>query len=183
MRLPLFISIMIFSAFSFSANLKKVGVIPGYVKNFITYNHDQSISQVSIQDDQVFDVVNNHESLGYLIPVTARFNDIRSVCYITWTLDGVNIKTIIPTVGLGDLETSQCDKVTAVGLIDKPDSGNIKLAVVYKAYSGAEAGSIPFILNVNEKSKILSVDTKNTEQVELTNISAIAEIKKKLADQ
>ncbi|MGM3160733.1 hypothetical protein ACS25C_08100 [Dickeya undicola] len=76
------------------------------------------IDQIKIHKGQSFNIIENEEYIGTLIPAEGYYNKYNPLCFIGWSIDKKEISNIIQSIGQDDFENSICLSLDAVGKIE-----------------------------------------------------------------
>ncbi|UGA50456.1 MULTISPECIES: hypothetical protein [Dickeya] len=76
------------------------------------------IDQIKTHKGQSFNIIENEEYIGTLIPAKGYYKKYNPMCFIGWSVDKKNISNIVQSIGQGDFENSICLNLDAVGKIE-----------------------------------------------------------------
>lgn len=76
------------------------------------------IDQIKIHKGQSFNIIENEEYIGTLIPAKGYYKKYNPICFIGWSVDKKDISNIVQSIGQGDFENSICLNLDAVGKIE-----------------------------------------------------------------
>ncbi|AIR70617.1 hypothetical protein [Dickeya fangzhongdai] len=121
----------------------------------IKEGNSKGIIEISIQDNQQFDITDDGKYIGTIIPAKGFHNNYDPLCFIGWSTDKKTISKIIPSIGQGYFELSLCSKLDAIGKIE--EKGRAFIGFVYTVGLRDRYAQNYFLIELN-KEKITIED-------------------------
>lgn len=169
--------------FSISSAFSIAGTVLENPEPGNTYKHviekaaGTGLSNVKIDTQQSFDILNNGERLGTLVQGKGWLRDVHPVCFIGWSTANNSNAFFMKTMGVDDWETVDCDKVESVGVISKSSDKNVKIAIIYKVDARGQYSQDYVILGLKNKDE-LYFDEETTERFQNSYLKSIHDLRK-----
>ncbi|QYM93553.1 hypothetical protein [Dickeya zeae] len=150
------------------------------MKTTIEDANKRGIVDIKIQEEQAFDVNENNNNIGTIIPGKGFYKNYYPVCFISWSTDKKTISNIVLSMGNGDFEFSQCENLDAVGKIES--AGKTFIGFVYSVGLPDDRTEKNYFLLEIDKNKKTIIDKSNiVEDLQNTDeIKSITAIRKHL---
>ncbi|WKV49687.1 hypothetical protein [Dickeya fangzhongdai] len=111
------------------------------------------IGQIKIQKGQSFNIIENEEYIGTLIPAEGYYKKYNPMCFIGWSVDKKDISNIVQSIGQGDFENSICLNLDAVGKIEVREKTYI--GFVYTVGLRDRRAKNYFVLELDKEKRII----------------------------
>ncbi|UUE09405.1 hypothetical protein NMX13_17390 [Dickeya zeae] len=152
------------------------------MKTTIEDANKRGIVDIKIQEEQAFDVNENNNNIGTIIPGKGFYKNYYPVCFISWSTDKKTISNIVLSMGNGNFEFSQCENLDAVGKIES--AGKTLIGFVYSVGLPDDRTEKNYFLLEIDKNKKTITDKSNIVDAlqntdEIKSITAIRKYLKK----
>ncbi|WP_238550817.1 hypothetical protein [Dickeya chrysanthemi] len=150
------------------------------IKQAIENANQRGIVDMKIQENQVFDINENNNTIGTIIPGKGFYKNYYPVCFVSWSTDKKTISNIILSMGNGDFEFSQCETLDALGKIES--AGKVFIGFVYSVgLPDDRTEQNYFLLELDQDKRVIVDKSKLVEPLQNTNErKSIAAIRKHL---
>ena len=180
MRLSFFIPMMLLPAFAFAQTSLQVTSDTLFKKNIFHKALEKTIQGGMPVNSQTFTLTHNGEILGTFIAGKGFNEQDDNVCFIGWSVQKTEVKTIIPTIGYDDWQAEVCRETKAVGIISSAKEKETKIAVIYKAASPNTLTDETIVFSVGSANSTLHIDRALTKKLSTSGATTLAEVKKAL---
>ncbi|QOL15953.1 hypothetical protein HGI48_18175 [Dickeya dianthicola] len=138
------------------------------IKQTIKDANQRGIIDIKIHKDQIFDVNENNNNIGTIIPGKGFYKNYHPVCFISWSTDKKTISNIVLSMGNGDFEFSQCETLDALGKIES--AGKIFIGFVYSVgLPDDRTEQNYFLLELDQDRRAIVDKSKLVESLQNTN--------------
>ncbi|MBP2848498.1 hypothetical protein [Dickeya oryzae] len=150
------------------------------MKTTIEDANKRGIVDIKIQEEQAFDVNENNNNIGTIIPGKGFYKNYYPVCFISWSTDKKTISNIVLSMGNGDFEFSQCENLDAVGKIES--AGKTFIGFVYSVgLPDDRTEKNYFLLEIDKNKKTITDKSNIVDALQNTDeIKSITAIRKHL---
>ncbi|MEI7346658.1 hypothetical protein [Dickeya chrysanthemi] len=151
----------------------------------IKSGNNKGIVDISIQENQQFDITDSGKHIGTIIPARGFYKNYYPLCFIGWSTDKKTISKIIPSIGQGYFELSHCSKLDAIGKIE--EKGRTFIGFVYTVGLRDRYAQNYFLIEldkekrtIEDKSQLIEKFQNNSEK---KNIAVLKNDIKKIEEK
>ncbi|ACT05455.1 hypothetical protein Dd1591_0573 [Dickeya chrysanthemi Ech1591] len=130
----------------------------------IKSGNDKEIIDISIQDNQQFDIIDDGKYIGTIIPARGFYNNDKPLCFIGWSTDKKTISKIIPSIGQGYFELSLCSKLDAIGKIE--EKGRTFIGFVYTVGLRDRYAQNYFLIELDKEKRTIEDKSQLIEKLQ-----------------
>ncbi|QIZ48493.1 hypothetical protein [Dickeya zeae] len=143
----------------------------------VKVGNKKGIIDISVQNEQKFDLIDNGEYIGTIIPARGFYKNYYPLCFIGWSTDKKTVSNIVSSIGQGYFELSLCSKLDAVGKID--EAGRTFIGFVYTVGLRDRYSQNYFLIELDKEKKTIEDKSQLIEKFQNdSEKKSIADLKK-----